>query len=304
MSTLSALRARRPATGLAFVLVAVFIWGAVPFLTSYVAQELQSAELLVLRMLGAGVVLTLMAGPRRLWDALRSNLGSFVALSLIGFGLPNLLYVYALRTNVPIPVLSFIADSYTIWAIVMAVIFLRERPSAYHLIAIVCALAGLFLMSGVTLGSDLGVPSGILLALATSLGWASSSVVGKKMLDTLDGPTVAAGRHVLSGLLLCPFMLVEGTHMAHVSLATWLIMGLLIVMSIASYWIYYHGMQYASVSSASLVETFTPVVTWSISALAFGQGLTRPQIVAACLILAGSVLVTVRDLRAHASMPP
>ena len=207
-------RPRALSPGLGSILAAVGIWGVIPFVITAASRELLPGELMVVRMLGAGVLLAAIMKPRRLFDALRRNPGPFLNLSFIGFALPNLLYIYALRSTGSIPVLTFIANSYPVWAVAMAVIFLRERPSIYHLAGLACTLIGLFLMAGVTSAGQLKIPPDILLVILASLGWASGSVMSKKLTATVDATSIAAGRHLLSGILLCPVMLVEGMHLA------------------------------------------------------------------------------------------
>ena len=254
-------------------------------------------ELMVLRMLIAGALLALATKPRRLFEALRRSPGAFLILSFLGFALPNLLYIYSLRTAIPIPILTFIANSYPVWAIALAAIFLRERPSAYHMAGIACTLVGLYLMAGVIPGAQLKIPPGIVLVLLASLGWASGSVASKRLTATVDATSIAAGRHLLSGILLCPLMLVEGVHLTQASLGTWLAVGLLVAMSVLSYKLYYAGLAHTSVSSASVLETLGSVITWGIAAAFYNQGLGRTQTVGACLILAGTVLVSIHGLR-------
>jgi drug/metabolite transporter (DMT)-like permease len=290
-------RARALNSGLGSILGAVCIWGAIPFVISAAARELMPGELMVLRMLTAGVLLALAIKPRRLLAALRCNPGAFLTLSLLGFALPNLLYIYALRTAIPIPILTFIANSYPVWAIALAAIFLRERPTVYHLGGMACTLVGLYLMAGVIPGAQLKIPPGIVLVLLASLGWASGTVASKKLTTTVDATSIAAGRHLLSGILMCPVMLIEGTHLAQASLGAWLAMALLVAMSVISYKLYYGGLAHTSVTSASVLETLGSVITWGIAAVFYNQGLGGTQTVGACLILAGTLLVSIHGLR-------
>jgi probable blue pigment (indigoidine) exporter len=300
MTKLRALPAGLLAPGLAPILAAVCLWGVIPFVTSSLARLVLPGELVVLRMLLAGAILVALSGPRRFWAALRARPVAFLALAALGFALPNLLYVYALRTSTSIALLSFVANSYPVWAIAMAVIFLRERLSGYMVIAVGSTLAGIALMSGLAPGSVGGIPPGVLLVLLASLGWASATVVSKTLTVTAGGSVIAAGRHVLSGLLLWPLILVEGSHFARAGMGAWLLMALLVAISVASYWLYYRGLVHTSVAQASLVEAFSPVISWAIAGLVFGQGLTASQAAGAGLILAGLLLAAAGgSLTAH-----
>ncbi len=286
------------------IVAAVFLWGVIPFAVAAAAQQLLPGELVTLRMLLAGAILTALAGPRRFWAALRGQPVGFLALALLGFALPNLLFVYALRSAVSIAVLNFVGNVYPVWAIALASLFLHERPTGYHVAGLACAVAGLYMMAGVTPGNGSLVPAGILLMLVASVGWGTASVISKSLMDheapagpVVDGRLVAAGRHLLSGFLLCPLVLFEGSHLRQASAATLGALLVLVALSVASYQLYYRGLAHTSVANASLVETFAPVVSWGVGAAIYGQGLSPAQAAAACLILAGTVLVTLQALR-------
>ena len=197
----------------------------------------------------------------------------------------------------PIPALTFVTNSYPALAILLAMIFLRERPSVFHLVGMIVAAVGLLLLAGFTGNAAQRIPPGMGLALLVSLGWASASVFSKPLTARMDVNTLVAGRHLLSGVMLAPVMLVQGTKLPHASLPTWLALAATIILSVASYWFYYRGLTVTSVASASLLETFGPVITLAIGAIFLGQTLRPAQLAAAGLILIGTALVSVNDLR-------
>lgn len=278
-------------SGLPFIFAGVLLWGAMPFLIDVALQGLPPAELVAIRLLIAGAIMALLTGPRRLAAAVRANLTFFLVLALLGFTLPNLFFAAAMQT-VPIPVVSFIANSYPALAMALAVVFLGERPTPLHLVGIVCALVGLYLMAGVQPGQV--IAPGIVLVFLASLGWAISSVASKKLTATLPSGTIVAGRHLLAGLLAVPLMLIGGVEVGQATAVTGAALLALVVLSLVSMQLYYVGLHRTSVSTASLLEAFTPVVTLVISAVFFGEGLTGVQLLAAGLVFLGSVLVTVR----------
>jgi drug/metabolite transporter (DMT)-like permease len=287
--------------GLASIFAAVLIWGAMPYLLVLAARELPPGEIMAVRMLTAGILFTAFTDRRRLLAALHDHAGTFVALSLFGVAIPGVLYIYALQTPMPIPVISFVTNSYPVVAILLAVLFLHERPSAYHLVGMTVAALGILLLAGLTGSATRRIPPGIGLALLASLGWASATVFSKPLTARVDTNSIVAGRHLLSGLLLFPVMLFQGMRLPVASPPTWLVMAVTVVLSAASYWFYYRGLVVTSVTSASVLETFGPVVTLAIGAVFFGQMLRPAQLAAAGLILAGTVLVSVSDLRQGAA---
>ncbi len=271
------------------ILAAVLIWATIPFVIDAALASLSPSAVVSARMLLAGAVMTAIAGPRRLGRAIRQNLRFFLILSLFGFALPSLMYATALQT-VPIPVLTFVANSYPALAIGLAAIFLHERPTRLQLLGMCSALVGLFLMSGIGPGQSL--TPGIVLVLLTSVGWASAGVVSKKLTAQVDATTIVAGRHLLSGLFILPLLLVQGLPVGAAGPTTWLILAVLVAMSLLSFEFYVLGLARTSVTTASLLEALTPVITLLISVVFFGQGLTGVQTAAAGLVLVGTVLAS------------
>lgn len=271
------------------ILVAVLIWATIPFVIDAALASLSPSAVVSARMLLAGAVMTVVVGPRRLGRAIRHNLRFFLILSLFGFALPSLMYATALQT-VPIPVLTFVANSYPALAIGLAAIFLHERPTRLQLLGMCSALVGLFLMSGIGPGQSL--TPGIVLVLLTSVGWASAGVVSKKLTAQVDATTIVAGRHLLSGLFILPLLLVQGLPVGAAGPTTWLILAVLVAMSLLSFEFYVLGLARTSVTTASLLEALTPVITLLISVVFFGQGLTGVQTAAAGLVLLGTVLAS------------
>lgn len=283
------MRARPQSRGLLSILVAVLIWATIPYVIDAALASLSPSAVVSARMLLAGAVMTVVAGPRRLGRTIRHNLRFFLILSLFGFALPSLMYATALQT-VPIPVLTFVANSYPALAIGLAAIFLHERPTRQQLLGMCSALVGLFLMSGIGPGQSL--TPGIVLVLLTSVGWASAGVVSKKLTAQVDATTIVAGRHLLSGLFILPLLLVQGLPVGAAGPTTWLILAVLVAMSLLSFEFYVLGLARTSVTTASLLEALTPVITLLISVVFFGQGLTGVQTAAAGLVLVGTVLAS------------
>ena len=281
-------------SGLPAIFTAVLLWGTMPFLIDAALQGLPPAELTAIRLLIAGLLMALLAGPRRVAGAIRGHPAKFLVLALLGFTLPNLFFAAAMQT-VPIPVVSFIANSYPALAMALAVVFLGERPTRLHLAGIACALAGLYLMAGVQPGQ--AIAPGIVLVFLASLGWAISSIASKKLTVAVSSSVIVAGRHLLAGLLALPMMAAGGVQVSQATAATWAALLGLVILSLTSMQLYYVGLCRTTVSTASLLEAFTPVVTLTISALFFGQGLSGRQLVAAGLVLIGSVLVTMQIQR-------
>lgn len=180
-------------------------------------------------------------------------------------------------TTIRMVAATFITNSYPAFAILLAVLILGERPQPRHIVGMVSALVGLYLLTGPTIIADGGPSLGIAMAFVIALAWGSSSIVSKKLITELPSNHVAAGRQLLAGVLAAPLMLAGGVQVTGVPIVTWLALALLVVMTVFSFLFYYRGLAQTTVTNASLVEAFTPVVTLILSALFFGESLAPVQ---------------------------
>lgn len=276
--------------GLVNIWGAVLIWGVMPFVVRFAAQGMPPAQVVACRLLLASLLLTGLVGPRQLYTAVKQNLKLFVLLATVGFSLPLLLDVYALK-SVPVSVFTFISNSYPAFSILLAGIFLGERPTRRHLLGMTSSLIGLYLLAGI---SDFqgALSAGILLAFLSSLCWATAPILGKKIAARLSPMSIVAGRHVLGGMFAVPLMLVGEIRPA--GAMAWLAIGVLALMSVLSFYLYYRGLAKTSVSTAALIEACIPVLSLGIGVALFREGLSGIQSLGAGLILLGTILVSVQ----------
>jgi drug/metabolite transporter (DMT)-like permease len=287
---------RASQAGLLFIMGSVLLWGAMPFLIEFLVISIPPVELTTLRMVAAGLLLVVPIGFRAFGRSLRQHLRLFLLLGFLGSAVPQVLYAYALQW-VPIPTLTFITNSYPAFSILLAILILGERPQARHIIGMISALVGLYLLTGPTITTGGRVTLGMAMAFVIALAWGSSSIVSKKLITDLPSNHVAAGRQLLAGVLAAPLMLAGGVQLTGVPAVAWVALGLLVIMTVFSFLFYYRGLARTTVTNASLVEAFTPVVTLILSALFFGESLAPVQLLGAGLILVGTILVTVEGLR-------
>ncbi len=280
--------------GLLEILVAVVIWGATPFVIRYAAMSFPSVELTALRLLLAGLVMGMIIGPRRLMSSIRKGSWLLVLLAFAGSTLPQIFYISAVRT-VPVPVLVFITNGYPALAIILAVVFLNEKPAPRHWVGISLALVGLFLLAGTAGSLGGGISPGIVFALLASLGWGSSAITGKKVTARLSASEISAGRHLVGGVLTLPLFLIEPPVVTTVSWQAWLAVFALVLMLVGSFYLYYRGLAVVSVATASMMESFTPVMTLLMSMVFFGETLSGWRLAGALLVLSGCLLVTVGE---------
>jgi drug/metabolite transporter (DMT)-like permease len=287
--------ANNPA-GLLAILLAVLLWGAMPFLVELASRDLAGGQLTVLRLIFPGIILGLVVGPKNLWLAFRHNWILFLLVAGVGFSLPQLTYVYAVQSGASVTLLNFIASGYPVLSLILAVIFLKERPTVVHGLAMGIALLGLYLLAGPDISAGQKAAIGIFWAFLSALGWAVSGVAGKRITANLGALPITALRHLLGAFLLLPLLAFETPKSYNPSLQTWLAIAALVVMSIISYYAYYRGLAKTSVSTASLLESLQSVVTLIVGVLIGRPGMNPTQLTGAALVFAGTVIITITEI--------
>jgi drug/metabolite transporter (DMT)-like permease len=184
--------------------------------------------------------------------------------------------------------------SYTmpIWAVVLAWIFLRERPTGMQPIAIGLCATGLAILIYPLTGN--GVPLGIVLALATGVSWAAGTVYLKWARVIADPMAVALWQVAVSLVVIGACMLIfEGGpdfHSAHTDgvIAT-VLSGLLGTGT--AYGLWFSIIQRLPAMTASLGVLGSPVIGVIASVFILGERPTVNDIIGFALILAASACV-------------
>lgn len=173
----------------------------------------------------------------------------------------------------------------------------RTRPRLMEVVGVVCATAGLALMTGIgsARGEALGIGRGDFLTLLCALSFAAHIVtlghyagaVGFEMLAVMQVATAA-----LFSLSFCwwfepPFIVWRAS-----LVATVVFTGL--VATAAAFTVQAWAQQYTTPTRTALIYALEPVIAWITSYLVIGESLSVRAVFGAVLILAGILLVEIR----------
>ncbi|MEH2452621.1 DMT family transporter [Nostoc sp.] len=195
----------------------------------------------------------------------------------------------------------------------LSVWLLRERVNIWEFIGAIAAFVGVILTiilqppteNMMNMGG-FGLGIGELLAAAGSVAIAASTIIGKKHLSQIPLGIYSIFRTALGTVIffLIALVVYGSDHFANVLspfLWQWMFLyGGLIVVIGQSFWI--KGLKTSTVSMASLVSSFSPIVGILAAYLILGEAPTRPQYIGGSLILVGLFLSQVGIWRQTSSI--
>lgn len=239
------------------------------------------ASLAWLRMFGAMVVAVAIAGPRKLvlksWT--RASLRS-AAIFGLSTGLTSTFFYLAIDR---LPLGKGVAIEF-IGPITVAAVLTRSRRNA---LALVSAIAGVAILSGVEIGDE---PLGVMFILLAAASWAVHIVSGAKVARGHAGIDGLAMAFVFGTIFTIPFGVADADAVAS---HLWLIpLGLLIgtLSSVTSYGIDQRILRRVTVRHYSVLLAMLPIVSSLFGYVVFDQEPTGWDLVGGVFIIAGIVL--------------
>ena len=239
------------------------------------------ASLAWLRMFGAMVVAIAIAGPRKLrsqsWT--RASLRS-AAIFGLSTGLTSTFFYLAIDR---LPLGKGVAIEF-IGPITVAAVLTRSRRNA---LALVSAIAGVAILSGVEIGDE---PLGVMFILLAAASWAVHIVSGAKVARGHAGIDGLAMAFVFGTIFTIPFGIADADAVAS---HLWLIpLGLVIgtLSSVTSYGIDQRILRKVTVRHYSVLLAMLPIVSSLFGYVVFDQTPTGWDLVGGVFIIAGIVL--------------
>jgi drug/metabolite transporter (DMT)-like permease len=180
---------------------------------------------------------------------------------------------------------------------ILSRVFLRERIAPRVLVGIVCAVAGIALVSFTKTEqtSNSGSLVGTLLLLGAVVCEASYVVIGKRLTGNVSASRISAIVNLWGLALVTPLGLWQALHFDFgvVRPATWALLGFYaIAASMATVWLWMTGLRHVPASSAGVFTVFLPITAAAVGVLLLGEHFSVVQAIAYSVALAGVVLAT------------
>ena len=160
------------------------------------------------------------------------------------------------------------------FGILIAFLWLKEKPSIKNLIGLVIAFTGLIVLSGTP--SLQGKYLGVILVLSGAFTWALAQVFAKPISERLNGIVITAWLGVLAGpQLILASQLIEGNVVSNIRSAdyqAWLIVLYLgLLMNALGYSIWYHVLGLYPVNKIMPVMLLLPLVGVASAIILLGE---------------------------------
>ncbi|MFA6575489.1 MAG: EamA family transporter [Nocardioides sp.] len=280
-------------TGILLALVTAAISGFAVFLnadavrafgdaTAYTTAKNVVAALVLLALVGAGS----RTGARLTRPRTRGQWAGLAAIGVFGGSVPFVLFFEGL-SRASSAQAAFLHKTLLVWVAVLAVVFLGERLSGLHVLAIGLLVVGqVGLVGGV---GGFGAPEAMI--LGATLMWSVEVVVAKRLLAGVSSWTVGVARMALGSLALLGWVAVRGdlgllTSMTAEQAGWVLLTGLLLAGYVATW---FAALQRALAVDVTAVLVLAAPVTAALNAVANGVPL-GPQLDWLAVVLAGGAL--------------
>ena len=278
------------------VCVGAMLWGTDLVLRPGLLKRGYSAAWVVLFehvLLSLIYLPVLIKGRKRIWFALRRHWLSFLTISWGGSALATWLYTQSFTFGPPLTAI-LLQKVQPLFAIGLASLVLGERRRPLYWCVGALAVAGAYLLSGLTGWPNLHDARFMEAACAIGAAalWGMATVAGRVLSEALSPQQVSGTRFILA---VPPLVVLAALSRStpHSILdnpsALLLLLGIVLIPDLAGMLIYYVGLKGTPASTATLGELCYPLTSLAIGVLFLHSTLTIPQ-VAGLLMLIASVV--------------
>lgn len=282
------------------VSVAGIMWGAIGIFIRPFSQELTSMQIVTARATLTTLImfLFLIIFKRNLLKIKLRDIWCFVGTGLCSIVFFNYCYFRCMNiTSLSVAAILL----YTAPAIVMlisAVVF-KEKITVQKISALLLAMLGCALISGITDAKDILSTEGILTGLGAGFGYALYSIFSRVALDKgYNSLTITFYTFLIATIFLIP--ITEWDVMSSVILESGKSFGIYVIFALVStvipYIIYTYGLKKLTPAKASIIASIEPVTATIVGFLFFNE---RPSITAflaiGCILFSIILLAVNKD---------
>lgn len=284
---------------LAAVAVTLFFWASAFVAIRHLGPDISPGALSLGRLLVGSVCLGVLVALRRPAWPRRSDWPRLVAIGLLWYAIYNVA-LNAAEIRIDAGTASILIQVAPIIMTVLAVFFLRERPSVYAAPGLAIAFAGVVVIALATSGGGADRDwLGVALALLAALAYGVSMIVQKPLMGRLPAIQVTWIACTVGAVACLPFAgdLVEATRSAPAASVWWVVyLGVFPTALAFTTWAY--ALSHMNASSLGATTYLVPPITVLLGWLFLGEVPPALAFVGGALCL-GGVALTRKTTRAR-----
>ena len=273
------------------VTISAFFWGANFVLAGPILADLTPLWAAALRFVLGAALMFIIAAVRRedILGLLRRHARAYLLLGVVGITAFNLLFFSALQSTSANSAALIMATN-PLLTTLLAAVFLGERPTTRHLIALPVALLGVAIV--ISQGDmhrliSMHVAHGDLLMLAANVSWALYNVLGRRNMP--QGSPVANTFWIMAVGACLLFFIALGSdgHLGALGTKASVAMGLMVVGgTVLAYLFWSIGIMRLGAARTAIFLNLVPVFAMLIGTL-LGNPPTAAQLAGGLLVLGG-----------------
>lgn len=280
-----------------FVAAAAVLWGAMVIFVKHLSSAGFSAmDIVCIRAYGSvcflfpGLLLVkkdlLKIRYRDSWCFLGTGVFSIVFFS----------YCYFRNVEVSsVAVSSILMYTSPVWVTLFSAVLFREKITRMKSAALILAMIGCALVSGITAGVGNVSTLGILLGLGSGIGYSLYSIFGRYALDKGYQPmTVTAYTFLFACVGVLPFVEpLSILQRLNENPALWLwALGMALFTSCMSFSLYTMGLKYMEPGRAAVLATLEPIVSAVIGSVYYHEPMSIAMAFGIAFVLVSSILIS------------
>ncbi len=297
-----------------FVILAAIFWGIlVVFVRAFGQADFKSMEIVTLRVYSSAIfawifLMIFDCGSQQhreqnRQDNSKPNSRTFHlrdSWCFIGTGLISIVFFsYCYFRNVEVSsaaVAAILMYTSPIFVTLLSAIFFKEKITTPKLLALLLAIIGCALVSGIAGGIGNTTPLGIVLGLGSGIGYALYSIFGRCALNKGYSPfMVTAMTFTFACVGVLPFIDIAGLATRLVNEPKYILLALLmgLIGSCTPFALYTLGLRYMEASKAAILATLEPIVTALVGTFFYKEPIDMFIIAGIVMVLVAGILCSV-----------
>jgi drug/metabolite transporter (DMT)-like permease len=278
------------------ILLLAAMWGASYLFIKVAVDDIPPAAMTELRVLVAGVLLTVYIASRmgvsRAFAELRAAWRPCLVLGVINAAVPMTLVAWG-ETHIDSSVAGIAQSTVPIFTFLLAAHFLpHERVGAVRVGGVALGFVGVAVLTGFDAQGSWWVVAGTLAVVLSSLSYAGGGVYGQLRIRDIPGPVLAAGNMLAAALVLAPLAVADPPTQVPGAAAIGGLVGLILVPTFAGQLLLFRVLRLFGSRKLSIVTYLMPVFAVTYGAVLLGEPITTAMLAGFALILVGVALAS------------